>query len=276
MTFFYIRNNEILSAMKEIFRKMAKLIAIVIISAIFLCPCIINSQENLSDKKIPFSPGEKIIYHGRWGPIEAGEITLEVFPNDIVDGVEAYHFVMTTKTNALVDMIYKIRQRQDSWVDIHMTHSLLYKNRIESKHPRDEIVTFNWNKNEVTYTNFGQTKKPTPIPPGTFDPLGFFFATRMQNFKENTVIDLPFTDGNNTTTIARATVGERVLIEINGKNYDTYEIYPDIERIKDAAKRKDSLNLKMWLTADKKKIPVKIQTKVGIITFDFDIVSISP
>ena len=68
-------------------------------------------------------------YEGKWGPIPAGEVTLEVLPKETIDGIEAYHFAMTTKTNAAVDLLYKIRERQDSFVDTDMTHSILYKKR---------------------------------------------------------------------------------------------------------------------------------------------------
>jgi hypothetical protein len=257
-------------------REMTKSVIFVLISVLLLYPSLISSQDRLLHKKVPFSPGEKLTYQGRWGIIDAGEVTLEVLPREVIDGVEAYHFVMITKTNEAVDLIYKIRERQDSYVDLNITHSILYKKKTESKHPRDEIITFNWEKNESTYTNFGETNAPIRLLPGTFDPLALFFALRAQNIKENSTIRIPITDGNKTTIVAKATVGKKQTIEINGKMYETFEIDPDMERIEQAVKRNEKLNLVIWLTADEKKIPVKIQSKVGIITFVFEIVSISP
>ena len=54
---------------------------------------------------------------------------MEVLPKETIDGVEAYHFAMITKTNAGVDLLYKVRERQDSFVDSNMIHSILYKKR---------------------------------------------------------------------------------------------------------------------------------------------------
>ena len=73
---------------------------------------------------------------------------------------------MITKTNAAVDLLYKIRERQDSFVDGNMTHSILYKKREESKHPRDIIVNFDWDKLEATHTNFGEKSPPIQYPAG--------------------------------------------------------------------------------------------------------------
>jgi hypothetical protein len=63
--------------------------------------------------------------------------------------------------------------------------------------------------------------------------------------------------------------------------YDTLEITPNIKMLdkldKDkVVKKGDHPQLKIWVTADEKKIPVKIRTKVGIISFDFDLVTSPP
>jgi hypothetical protein len=223
-------------------------------------------------RKIPFQPGEKLTYNGKWGIIPAGEIMMEVLPKQTINGIETYHFVMITKTNEAIDLIYKIRERQDSYVDTGMTHSILYKKKTESEHSRDESINFDWEKLEATYTNFGQTKPPIHILPGSFDPLALFYVLRLQDLKENSVIYIPLTDGNFNIEV-RATVGKRDVIEIEGKMYDTIEITPNMETLDKVLKKSDHPQLKVWLTADEKKIPIKIQSKVGIISFDFELVS---
>jgi hypothetical protein len=226
-------------------------------------------------REIPFQPGEKLTYKGTWGIIPAGELTLEVLPKETINGVETYHFVMITKTSAVVDLIYKIRERQDSYVDTGMTHSIFYKKKTESEHPRDESINFNWEKLEATYTNFGQTKPPINILPGSFDPLALFYVLRLQDLKENSVIYIPLTDGNNVSIEVMVNIGKRDVIEVEGKMYDTIEITPNMEmldKLNKVVKKSDHPRLKVWVTADEKKIPIKIRTKVGIISFDFDLV----
>jgi hypothetical protein len=70
------------------------------------------ADKVLPGMEIPFQLGEKLTYRGTWGIIPAGELTLEVLPKETINGIESYHFVMITKTSALVDLIYKIRERQ--------------------------------------------------------------------------------------------------------------------------------------------------------------------
>jgi hypothetical protein len=270
------KNNLILSIKKGISGGFTKYILFVLLSIIFLNFAVISTAAKEPDKVIPFHPGEKLKYNGRWGIIPAGELTLEVLPQEILNGVESYHFVMTTKTSKVVDLVYKIRERQDSYVDSGMTHSVFYKKKTESEHPRDENIKFDWENLKATYTNFGETRRPINISPGTVDPLGLFYVLRHQSLKENSEIIIPMTDGNLNIEV-RAIVGKRSKVEIGEKTYDTIEITPNMNMLdkldKDkVVKKSDNPQLKIWVTADEKKIPIKIRTKVGIITFDFDFV----
>ena len=236
---------------------------------------LISGSARVIDKKIPFYPGEKLTYEGKWGIIPAGEVTLEVLPKETINGVETYHFAMITKTNAAVDLLYKIRERQDSYVDADMTHSVLYKKRTESEHPRDVVINFNWEKLEATYTNFGKNAAPVHILPGSFDPLALFFILRLQDLTENSVIEIPITDGN-TNIRVKATIGKKDLIEIKGKMYNSVEVTPDMEQLENVVKKSENPQLRIWFSADEKKIPLKIQSKVGIVSFIFEFVSMAP
>lgn len=213
-------------------------------------------------------------YEGKWGVIPAGEVTLEVLPKETVDGVEAYHFTMIMKTNAAVDLVYKIREREDSFVDVSLTHSILYKKREESKHPRDIIVNFDWDKREATRSNFGEKSPPIHILPGTFDPLAILFILRLHDFKENSVIEIPVTDGHMNIDV-KATVIKRDTIEIQGKVYPVFEVIPDMEKLENVVKKSENPQLKIWYTADEKKIPLRIRSQVGIVSFVFELISIA-
>ena len=268
------KNTVIETRAEGIYIGLIKSLILVLLPVIFLNFTIISAADKGTGRGIPFQPGEKLTYKGRWGIIPAGELTLEVLPIEIINGIESYHFVMITKTNAAVDLIYKIRERQDSYVDTGMTHSIFYKKKTESEHPRDEKIEFNWEKLEATYTNFGQTKRPIHILAGTVDPLGLFYVLRFQNLKENSEIYVPLTDGNLNIEV-RAIVGKRDMIEIEGKTYDTIEVTPNmqmLDKLDKVVKKSDHPQLKVWVTADEKKIPLKIRTKIGIISFDFDLV----
>ncbi|MGA3280872.1 MAG: DUF3108 domain-containing protein [Smithella sp.] len=271
------KNTVNVSRPEGIYRGYSKSIIFILLPLMFLAFTFVNVVDKVPPGSgFPFQPGEKLTYKVIWGIIPAGELTLQVLPQETIYGIEAYHFVMITKTSKVVDLIYKVRERQDSYVDAAMTHSLFYKKKTESQHPRDEKIEFNWEKMESTFTNFGQSNPPIHVVPGTFDPLALFYAFRLRNLKENSEIHIPVTDGNKVSMEVMADVGKTEVIEIEGKMYDTIQITPNIEtmdKLDKVVKKSDHPRLKVWVTADEKKIPIKIRTKVGIISFDFDLVS---
>ncbi len=254
-------------------RRLAGFIVVILSTMIFINYTDIGFAAGASGR-IPFQPGEKLTYEGNWNKIPAGELTMEVLPQKMINGVMSYHFAMITKTNSTIDLIYKIRDRQDSYVDAGMTHSILYSKKTESKHPRDVFVNFDWIKQEATYINFGKKEPPVKILPGTFDPLALIYIIRFQDLKENSVIHIPLTDGKRNIEI-KAVVGKKDVIKIEGKQYNAFEITPDmrmLETLKKVAKKKTPPQFKMWVTADERRIPIKIRSKIGIISFDFDLI----
>jgi hypothetical protein len=219
-----------------------------------------------SDLPLPsapaFKPGEKLWYRATWGPINAGELIMEVLPIETIQGTKAYHFAMTTKTNEYVDLIYKVRERQESYIDIGMTHSILYKKHSEGPHPRDVIVDFDWKKLQATRSNFGEKMAPVSIRPGTFDTLALFYIIRLHNLRQKDVIEIPISEGDNNI-IVKAVVGAREKIRIDAKTYDAVKVIPDMAGLESqhVVKKGDVPSLIIWFTDDDRKIPIKIQSR---------------
>jgi hypothetical protein len=74
----------------------------------------------------------------------------------------------------------------------------------------------------------------------------------------------------------KATVIKRDTIEIQGKVYPAFEVTPDMEKLENVVKKSENPQLKIWYTADAQKIPLRIHSKVGIVSFVFELVSPLP
>ncbi len=72
------------------------------------------------------------------------------------------------------------------------------------------------------------------------------------------MIEIPVTDGD-TNYRVKVTVGKRDIIEIQGKMYDAFEVTPDMERLEHMVKKSENPQLKIWYTADAKRIPLQNQ-----------------
>jgi hypothetical protein len=232
----------------------------------------IGSSTVLAGDEFPFSEGEKLTYELKWGIVPAGEASLEVLSNEIIDGVEGRHFRMTTRTNSFVDVFYKVRDVVDGFTDLTVNRSLLYKkNQNEGSTKRDIVVAFDWEEKTAQYSNFGEFNQPISINEGSFDPFSVIYYCRLFDFESNENIVRPVTDGKKIVTGVARFKG-RKSIRVNGIRYDTFLIEPEIEHISGVFKKSKKAKIQIWLTADDRRIPVRIKSKVVVGSFVADLV----
>ena len=223
--------------------------------------------------ELPFRPGERLRYKLNWEFINAGEATLEVFPQAEVEGEKACRFVLTVRSNAVVDSLYKVRDRVESFTDMAVSRSLLYTQELnEGRHHRKIVVTFDWEKGITQFENMGKKEKPVVLRPGAFDPLAVFYSFRLRTPVEHSDMEAPVTDGRKMVT-GRARVLGRETIRVEGGEFDTYLIEPELKEIGGVFRKSRNATLKLWVSADSRKIPVKIASKVVVGNFVAELIS---
>lgn len=222
---------------------------------------------------IPFTAGEKLVFQLSWTIIPAGEAVLEIRPHTLVNGDKAWHFRMTAETNSFVDTFYKVRDQIDGYTDASMNHSVLYKKKQrEGSTHRDIVVTFDHPNEQVQYSNFKTTKKPITIEPGAFDPLSAFYFVRGLDMASGSAIERPVTDGKKCV-IGRVKVIKRETVKVASGTYDTWLIEPDLKHVGGVFEKSKNAKLQLWVTADSRRIPVKIKSKVVVGSFIGELVS---
>jgi hypothetical protein len=224
------------------------------------------------ERPFPFYPGEKLIFSVKWSHIPAGEAELEVLPIEKVKGVPSYHFRMRARTYPYIDLFYKVRDKIDGYTDLDMTHSILYKIKNRGRKERDIVVDFDWERNEVKYSKYGKKRKPVSVVPGSFDPLSVFYVFRLQDLEIDEELTVSVTDGKRCI-MAKARVLRREEVRVASGTYDTFLVEPDLGSIGGIfEKRKDS-SLQIWVTADERRIPVKVKSSVKVGSFVAELVS---
>jgi hypothetical protein len=238
----------------------------------FLVIIALSIHTEASERAHPFSPGERLTFRVTWGFIPAGEGILEILPMERINGIQSYHFVMTARTYPLIDLLYKVRDRIDSYTDAAMTHSLLYKKRKEGKSKRNVVVYFNWGKQEAQYSNFGKKSNPIPLQSGSFDPLSIFYALRLRTLRENMEIQAHVTDGKRCV-MGRAKIIRRETVKVASGTYDTFLTEPELRHIRGVFKKSKNAKLQIWVSADHRRIPVRIRSKVSIGSFVAELIA---
>jgi len=233
---------------------------------------VIQSQAWAGD--YPFKPGERLTYVLKWGFIPAGKAILEVQPMAEVGGQTVRHFILTARSNGFIDNFYKVRDRIDAYADPEMNHSVHFiKKQREGNHKRDVVVYFDWDLNQAQYENKGKKKDPIPIMPGSFDPLSAFYFTRLMEMKPGSKISQPITDGKKNV-IGEARVVKRETIKVEGRSYDTFLIIPDLKHVGGVFKESKGAKIHIWVTADSRRIPVRLKSKVAVGSFVGELISV--
>jgi len=225
-------------------------------------------------KMLPFSVGEEIQYTVRWEMIRAGKAKVKILPFTTLKGEKVYHFLLEVKSSRYIDMFYKIRDRLEGFADLELSRSLLHKKTQSGKDKRQVIVKFNWKKKTATYSDFGDKREPIEIPLETVDPVSAFYRMRTLNFKTDQNLSFPVSDGKKCF-IQKGEVIKKEKISLPSGTFDTYLIVLNVNHFSGVFKKSENPTVKLWVTADDRKIPVRIKVKVFIGSVIFDLVSVN-
>jgi hypothetical protein len=212
----------------------------------------------------PFQVGEKLSYTLKWSVIPVGFADFEVLDGTTETGAPSYLFRLVVKSYPFVDLFYKVRDRIESYMDKSLTHSLLYrKKQREGRHQRDIEVRFDWEQSKAFRYNKGKHESTVAVPPDTCDPLGVFYAFRLHPITDGLEVTAPVTEGKRWVT-GRAKVVKRETVTLGGKAFDTYLIEPDLQEVGGVFRKSKDAKMQVWVTADERRIAVKLKSKVVV------------
>ncbi|MCG8617065.1 MAG: DUF3108 domain-containing protein [Desulfobacterales bacterium] len=223
---------------------------------------------------MPFSTGETLTYAVRWEMVRAGTAVFRVRPETRYRDRPVRHFELDIRSNRYVDMLYKIRDRLDGYTDIGFNHSVFYTKTQSGKDKKQIEVVFDWENNTATYSNFGGKRDPVGIPDRTFDPLSAFYKMRTTDLAPGQTLSFPITDGKKQF-IQKAAVIEKQTLELASGPVDTFLIIPSVNHFSGVFKKSEDPTVRVWVSADEKKIPILIKVKVFIGSVIFELVTSS-
>jgi hypothetical protein len=219
----------------------------------------------------PFASGEKLSYNLYWTFVHAGTATLETLPGAEAEGQPALHFRALARTTPFVDKFYRVRDEIQSWVDKGVTRSLLYqKDQSEGDYVRNYVIRFNALGNMAYRYSKGTLKNAVLTAPGTFDPLSMLFLFRTKPLSVGFEFAAPVTDGDKAV-VGKARVVRRETITTPAGEFDTFLVEPEIKDIGGVFRKSPSATLQVWITADERRLPVRVKSKVVVGSFTMDL-----
>jgi len=212
---------------------------------------------------IPFGVGERLVFALQYGLIYAGDATLEVRNIAVLDSVKSYHIFSMARSNKAFDLIFKVRDHHESFMDYENLYSLRFEKHLrEGNFRRDEIVNFDQKKHLAVYKD-----KEVKIPPNTHDFLTAFYYMRTIPLIPGQAVFLANHSGKKNYPIY-IKVLRKEKISVPAGDFECVVIEPVL---KTSSIFKHEGKLTIWLTDDIVKMPVLLRSKVLVGSFEAEL-----
>ncbi len=212
-----------------------------------------------------FTNGEFLHFTVTYGPVIAGFATISVDREETIRDRKCFVLKTTARSRSAFDWIFKVRDWTESYIDIERFHSLRFKKHLrEGSYKKDINIEYYQENNTAFYSDKRKNKKKRnktiKTPDDVIDPLGALFLVRTMDIKVGDEILIPATDNKKIYNI-KVIVHKKERVKVKAGTFNCFVVEPIMA---DGGVFKKDGKVKVWLTDDIYKMPVKMETKVYI------------
>lgn len=214
-------------------------------------------------------PGEKFEYRVRWGFITVGSAEILIKPKtEFINDREVMIAVSTARTASFFDPIYRVRDSITSYIDKKGMFSWKFiKIQREGPYMRDEIINYDYFNNQfiIQTTRYRDdvSERTDIIELNDFiqDVLSCLYITRLKELKVGHSYLIP-TNSQTDVFDIKVNVIKKESISVPAGRFDTILIEPNMYGKETIFKQEGTL--KIWLTDDNYRIPVRMDGQIVI------------
>ncbi len=204
-----------------------------------------------------FQVGERLIFSVRYGPVRAGEATMSIAAIETVGPDSCYHIVTTAASNDFFSTFFHVRDRYETYMDTRWLLSRRYEKHLnEGDYHNSAIVEMDQRRQLALY----DTGKVFEMLPGSHDILSAFYITRARRLEVGASFDLESHVDRKNYPI-RVLVHRRERVKVPAGEFDCLVVEP-VMRSEGLFKQKGQLLI--WLTDDRRRIPVQVKSDLPI------------
>ena len=220
---------------------------------------------NVKDKqKAPWAY-EQLKYGIYYSFVKAGTAYIRNRGLVEINGRKAYLLQTTAFSAPVIDAVFKVRDVNQSWLDAEEFYSLAYGQSVrEGRYIRDEWITFDYENRQ--YLGLSKKKKKPkqiqgPLDIKVLDMLSSLYYVRSQKLEVGK--DLVFDIVNRSKQYPLLVkVLKKEKVKTKAGTFHTILVEPQIRG--EGIFVSKGKSLKVWLTDDKYKMPVKMTVEVFI------------
>ena len=202
----------------------------------------------------PFQIGEKLTYNVSFTGITAGQASLEVVNDTVVNNNHQLHIRFNARTTFPVSSIYTINDQVDTWLDSKYLYTKkLTKNIREGNYKNDSYTIIDYDQS-IAITN-GDT---VIIDQFLRDPYSLFYFLRTIPLIIDETIDFTAFDGKKITPFQVITKTKETINTMAG----TFSCLVVKPFRKGATLLKNKGDMMIWFSDDKIRLPIQIRIKL--------------
>lgn len=224
-----------------------------------------SSSRKFGCGMYPFGVGERLRYHMDFSFINAGISEMRVIGVDSTCCVPAFHFRSRVKSNATIDLIYKVRDVVESWFAVDNLVSLRYNRNIrEGSYRSRKFFDYNHETGWVAVSNENGPKDLYPFDPGSHNIISALYWVRCQDLETTSDLVIPVHDLDEQYMM-KVIIHGRETVEVPAGRFSCWRIEPVIESeglFKMAGK------LEVWISDDEYRLPVLMKSKIPVGSID--------
>jgi hypothetical protein len=215
-----------------------------------------------------FKPGEILRFRVHYGIVDAGEATLEVKPEmKSMGGRECYQVTGSGRSVGAFDWFFKVRDRYESIIDKQALIPWMFIRRVnEGGYIINQNVSFNHYKDSAS-----SAKKTIAIPDNTQDLISAFYYARnldFSNSKEGDIFEITGYLDDEVIPLNLKYIGKEDIDSEKG----TFHCLKFRPMLQEGRVFKEKEDMTVWISDDKNRIPVRVQTNVLVGSIKMDLV----
>jgi hypothetical protein len=224
---------------------------------------------------IPFHDGEQLIYQASWVGIPAAQARLE-FHKQQKNDRQRWLGEIWIETNAFADVFYKMRDyMRESMADDTLHTNGVYLVQHEKSRLNYYDVTIDRSAHLVTMTkkNHKGTQSKEYIASDPWGPISGAMMALTQDFEPGKTYAFDVFSGSQRYVFAFV-VDRREKIHLALGDFDAWRVVPDVWYVSDGELRSEAHGTTLWISADERHLPLRIEAQAFIGYVRADLISI--